>query len=379
MDLSKPISVVRSISSKDSKFSELRKDAKFFPMMIVISTVYPCNFGCPNCPYSEGNSDLRSVYKSSGGDYLPQELWNKMAKEAGPHQTWLRCTGGGEPMMHPKMVEMITYAKNQGCRVWLNTNGSLFGPNDSQRRKLSELIESNIDIIEFSMDAGESDTYAIVRPPLKGKNGDPKKRWEDQVSNIKEALQLRLKYKSTTRIVVSIIRQKAIEGKLEEAISFWKDTVGVDEVITRKFLSWDDNTNINLENSVDKNLYQININSEKQDPCVWPFERLNVDTLGRVALCGQDISFRTSHLFPNLNDASISEVWLGETFTNYRKKHLEGNGASLFPCTGCSAWKAGVRDWEYGWIQVLDKSADNVREVFKKDLGTEVQVYTPDK
>jgi hypothetical protein len=80
-----------------------------------------------------------------------------------------------------------------------------------------------------------------------------------------------------------------------------------------------------------------------------------------------------------LNDASISDVWLGETFTNYRKKHLEGDGASLFPCTGCSAWKAGVRDWEYGWIQVLDKSADNVREVFKKDLGTEVQVYTPDK
>ena len=248
-----------------------------------------------------------------------------------------------------------------------------------QRKKLSDLIAANIDIIEFSMDAGDFETYAKVRPPLKGKNGDPKKRWEDQVSNIQEALQLRLKFKSTTRIVVSIIRQKAIEGKLDEAISFWKDTVGVDEVITRKFLSWDDNTNINLENSVDKNLYQLNVNSEKQDPCVWPFERLNVDTLGRVALCGQDISFRTSHLFPNLNDASISEVWLGETFSNYRKKHLEGDGASLFPCSGCSAWKAGVRDWEYGWIQVLDKSADNVREVFKKDLGTEVQVYTPDK
>jgi hypothetical protein len=194
-----------------------------------------------------------------------------------------------------------------------------------------------------------------------------------------KALEFRLKHKSPTRIVVSIIRQKAVENKIEKAIDFWVNEVGVDEVITRKFLSWDDNTNIDLSNSADETLYKLSVNSEKQDPCVWPFERLNVDTLGRIALCGQDISFRTSKLFPNLNDATVSEVWLGETFTNYRRKHLEGTGASLFPCNGCSAWKAGVRDWEYGWIQVLDKSAQNVKEVFKQDLGTEIEVYTPEK
>lgn len=357
----------------------MRKSAKQFPMMIVISTVYPCNFGCPNCPYSEGNSNLRSQYKEKGGDYFPEELWNKVAVESGPYNTWLRCTGGGEPMMHPRMTQMIEFAKNQGCRVWLNTNGSLFGPNVRQRAKLESIIKNGVDIIEFSMDAGDAVTYNQVRPPLKGAVSNIESRWSDQVENIRKALEFRLLYKSSTRIVVSIIRQKLIEGKLEDAIRFWMDEVGVDEVITRKFLSWDDNTNINLANAADTKLYQLNVNEEFKDPCVWPFERLNIDTLGRIALCGQDISFRTANLFPNLKEASIKEIWLGETFTRYRERHLEGKGSTLFPCKGCSAWKAGIRDWEYGWIQVLDKSAQNVKDIYKRELGTDVEVYTPEK
>lgn len=140
---------------ENQKFSQMRKQARYYPMMIVISTVYPCNFGCPNCPYSEDNSALRADYEKLNGDYISESLWNKIAEESGPHGTWLRCTGGGEPMMHPKMVQMIKYAKKLGCSVWLNTNGSLFGPRESGRIKLKNLIEANIDLIEFSMDAGD--------------------------------------------------------------------------------------------------------------------------------------------------------------------------------------------------------------------------------
>jgi pyruvate-formate lyase-activating enzyme len=204
--------IVQNEFKENQQFAGLRKSAKRYPMMIVLSTVYPCNFGCPNCPYSEGNSDLRVAYKSEGGDYLPEQLWNRIADESGPHGTWLRCTGGGEPMMHPQMTNMISYAKSKGCRIWLNTNGSLFGPNAVGRKKLEALINAGVDIIEFSMDAGDAETYQKVRPPLKGKVSDPDKRWQDQLSNIKFALETRLKLKKTTRVVVSIIRQKLIVG-----------------------------------------------------------------------------------------------------------------------------------------------------------------------
>jgi hypothetical protein len=83
-------------------------------------------------------------------------------------------------------------------------------------------------------------------------------------------------------------------------------------------------------------------------------------------------------LFPNVNDASLKDIWQGERFNWYRQLHLEGKGAEAWPCRGCSAWLAGVRDWQYGWLRVLKRSGDHVREIMKKDLGVDVDVYQPD-
>jgi MoaA/NifB/PqqE/SkfB family radical SAM enzyme len=344
--------------------------------MVVIAAIYPCNFGCPMCPYTDGNSEIRRFYHERGGDLLPVELWNKMADESGPYGAWMRITGGGEPMLHPHMVEMIERAKARGARVWLNTNGSMLGPLPKHRHKLERILEAGIDLIEFSMDAGDAETYAVLRPPHRGAPRDPKQWWEHHTGNVRAALELRLKYKVTSRIVVSIIRQEATEGKLEQAIDFWTRQIGVDEVITRKFLTWDDNTRIPPGKALDKHLYR-ELPTQRKEPCVWPFERLNVDTLGRVALCGQDISFRTAQFFPNIRDVSIREVWQGEAFNEYRRLHLAGRGAEAWPCRGCSAWLAGVRDWEHGWLKVLKTSGDHAKQVMERDLGVAVEIYQP--
>ena len=187
---------------------------------------------------------------------------------------------------------------------------------------------AGIDLIEFSMDAGDADTYAIVRPPRGERRGHPQQWWDRQVANVRAALDFRKQFQAPTRIVVSIIRQQAIEGKLNQAVDFWLKQVGVDDVITRKFLSWDDNTSISLGKALDKHLY-AELPTERKEPCVWPFERLNVDTLGRISLCGEDISFRTSSQFPNANDVSIKEIWQGEAFNWYRQMHLEARGRVL--------------------------------------------------
>ncbi len=355
-----------------------RDNASEFPLMIIFSIIYPCNFGCPNCPYSDGNSEIRKFYRDRKADMFPQALWNKIADEAAEHGTFMRCTGGGEPMLHPKMTEMIEYAKEKGARVWLNTNGSKFGPDPKGREKLERVIKAGIDLIEFSMDAGDAENYAKLRPPIAGAPKDPEAWFNGHVDNIRAALELRKIHKSPTRVVVSIIRQQAIEDKLDQYVKFYQDDVGVDEVITRKFLSWDDNTNINLAKSVDKDLYK-DLPTEKKEPCVWPFERLNIDTLGRIALCGQDISFKTSGQFPNANDVSVKEIWKGEVFSWYRQMHMKGEGAKCFPCRGCSAWFAGVRDWKHGWLKVLDKSGQKLRDVMKDDLGADVEIFEPKK
>jgi MoaA/NifB/PqqE/SkfB family radical SAM enzyme len=354
-----------------------RENAKEFPLMIIISIIYPCNFGCPECPYSDGNSELRQFYKSNKADLLPLPLWKKMADEAGPYGSFLRCTGGGEPYMHPKMVEMIEYAKDRGARIWINTNGSRLGPDAAGRKRLLRTLQAGADLIEFSMDAGDAQHYARLRPPIAGPPKDPEKWFNGHVSNIREAIRLRNELRSPTRVVVSMIRQSAVADRLDDYVKFYKEDVGVDEVITRKFLNWDTNTSIDLDKALDRHLYK-NLPSEKKEPCVWPFERLNVDTMGRVALCGQDISFTTASLFPNLADTSIKAIWQGEMFNWYRQMHLDGRGAECAPCRGCSAWFAGIRDPKYGWLQVLKKSGDRLIESMGRDVGAEVNIFQPD-
>lgn len=355
----------------------LRPGAEQFPLMVVISVIYPCNFGCPMCPYTDTNSQIRKFYREHSAELFPVKLWKSIADECGQYGAWMRCTGGGEPMLHCHMVEMIEYAKSKGARIWLNTNGSMFGPHLAGRDKLERLIKVGADLIEFSMDAGDAETYAKLRPPRGGLTKSKDEWWEGQVSNVRAALELRKKYIAPSRIVVSIIRQEEIEGKLTQATNFWLNEVGVDEVITRKFLTWDDNTTVPYGKALDKHLYK-ELPSAKDEPCVWPFERLNVDTLGRISLCGQDISFRTAELFPNANEQSIKEIWQGETFAWYRKMHLDGRGAECFPCRGCSAWFAGIRDWEHGWLKVLRTSGDHLKKVMAEDLGAEVEIYTPE-
>ncbi len=74
---------------------------------------------------------------------------------------------------------------------------------------------------------------------------------------------------------------------------------------------------------------------------------------------------------------SLSEIWQGEVFTWYRKMHLEGRGSECFPCRGCSAWKAGIRDWDHGWLKVLKKTGEHLKKVMSEDLGAEVEIFTP--
>ena len=355
----------------------LRAGAEKFPLMVVVSIIYPCNFGCPMCPYTDGNSDIRKFYRDNQGELFPEELWNSISEEAGKYGAWMRCTGGGEPMLHPRMVDMVQFAKSKGARVWMNTNGSMFGPKNKNRENLRRLIDCNVDLIEFSMDAGNASDYAALRPPRGGLRISEQDWWEHQVSNVKAALRIRKELSKTTRVVVSIIRQEALEEKLQKAVDFWLNDIGVDEVITRKFLTWDDNTRIPHGKALDKHLYS-DLPTEKAEPCVWPFERLNVDTLGRISLCGQDISFKTAELFPNANEMSIEEIWQGEVFTWYRQMHLEGRGAECFPCRGCSAWFAGIRDWKYGWLNVLKTSGEHLSKVMGEDIGAQVEVYTPE-
>jgi len=330
----------------DEQTYGLRSQAEEYPMMLVLSFAYPCNALCPHCPYT--NSNIRKEYKDA--PYMSDKVFKRIADESGPYGAYLRISGGGEPMLHPNATDLLVYAKKKGCKIGLITNGSRF--DDSNLKKL---IDSGVDLIEFSVDADNEKDYAIYRKGLD---------WGILITNFKKAISYRNKTKSSSKIIVSAVNQVGVDiNKIE---NFWVNDHGADYIIKRKFLTWGNNTEMDNSKSADKKAY-LNV---EQTPCPFIFERLNIDSRGNIMVCGYDISANTS--MGNVLKKSIKEVWKGEGFEYYRNKHLSNKGADISICKTCPDWK--YRSWNHNYWKVVKNAEINRFEKIKNlDVNDDFQ------
>jgi radical SAM protein with 4Fe4S-binding SPASM domain len=308
----------------------IRPQAVEFPMMCVLSFVYVCNALCPNCPYT--NSAIRDDYKDSL--IMNADTFKTIADQCGEFGAWVRISGGGEPMMHPQAVELMEYAKKVGAKVGLITNGSLFDEESSRR-----LLEAGVDMIEFSVDAADPDTYHRVRAGL---------QWETLVANVRRMVELREQIGSPTKIIASGVNQKGVD--IDKVAAYWEPLV--DNFQKRKYLTWGIN---DPNHSADPAPY---LPPEERVPCPFLFERLNIDSRGKVMVCGYDIAARTD--MGNIHEQSISEIWHGEGFNHYRELHLQRRGAELELCRNCPDWQ--YRSWKHNYWKIVKTAEERRKE-----------------
>lgn len=294
--------------------------------MVVLSVVFVCNSSCPHCPYT--NSDIRKKYKDA--PFMKPELFKKIADECGKYRAYIRLSGGGEPLLHPDMVELIEYAKKAGARIGLITNGSLMSGKIADR-----LLTCGTDMIEFSVDAADKETYREVRRGLD---------FDTLLKNVKYTVQKRKELKSPSKIIASIVDQKRVQDQLDPIVDFWKKIV--DKVQVRKYLTW----NINDPRESGNPLPYLK--PEDRIPCPWLFERLNIDTRGDVTICGEDIPF--NYKFDNVFKKSIRKIWLGPEFSHWRKLHLERRGQEIEICRHCPDWQ--YRSWTYNYWKIVNEA-----------------------
>ena len=310
------------------KIFDIRPEAKEFPMMCVLSFVYVCNAKCPNCPYT--NSQIRADYKDR--PFMEERTFKIIADQCGEHGAWVRISGGGEPMLHPKAMALLEYAKKVGAKVGLITNGSLFST-----ESITKLLEAQIDMIEFSVDAGDSETYGKVRRGLK---------WGTLLKNVKQMIELRDRLKSSTKIIASGVNQ--VDVDIEAVARFWEPIV--DNFQKRKYLTWGIN---DPSKSADPKPY---LPSEEMIPCPFIFERLNIDSRGKVMVCGFDIAGKTD--MGNIHERSIKAIWHGEEFQHYRQMHLSRRGQEIELCRNCPDWQ--YRSWKHNYWKIV-KNAEKKR------------------
>lgn len=110
-----------------------------------------CNLKCIMCPWAG--------YRKRAGNQglLSSSVW-EFLKPYLIHVQSIDFTGGGEPLLQPRLVEWITDARSAGCDTGLLTNGLLLS-----KEKADLFLDSGLDWICFSLDGADAAIYQSIR------------------------------------------------------------------------------------------------------------------------------------------------------------------------------------------------------------------------
>ncbi|MCP4133804.1 MAG: radical SAM protein [bacterium] len=111
-----------------------------------------CNYACPYCYCGSPKSS------GSPGDFLSLEdikkLFNKLTSEISPEGVTLI---GGEPLLHPRIFDVVSFLRDKNISVGLSTNGSKLSS-----RSINKLVEKGVGHFEVSLDSLNEKTYRFL-------------------------------------------------------------------------------------------------------------------------------------------------------------------------------------------------------------------------
>ncbi len=192
------------------------QDEKFPPLVQLALEHYICNSKCLKCPVGRVNrgemgQDQKGEFDPKKRRHLSFELFCKIADEMGKYP-WsiLRFHSRGEPLLHPKYVEMIAYGKKAGIDTITSfTNATLLDENMAKK-----ILAAGLDIIELSIDAYSEELYREFR----GTNF-----FNKVVQNAMNFIRLRNSQpNSPTRIIVSAVDCPEYQKEKKEFHEFWE-------------------------------------------------------------------------------------------------------------------------------------------------------------
>ncbi len=123
------------------------------PTFLQIEPVGQCNLRCQMCPIQ-----FRQDGPPNGPPaFMEFDTFTRLI-DGLPGLEELQLQGLGEPMMHPRFFDMVSYAARRGVRVGTNSSLTLLNPQRAERCVTSGLAELN-----FSLDGATAETYERIR------------------------------------------------------------------------------------------------------------------------------------------------------------------------------------------------------------------------
>jgi radical SAM protein with 4Fe4S-binding SPASM domain len=289
------------------------------PASVGIEVSAICNLHCPECP--TGNNTLT---REKG--LMEQTLYSRIISDISSHAFGISLYFQGEPMIHPKIADLIRGAVTRNLYVTMATNGQFLEAESSRK-----IIAAGLQRIIVSMDGLTADTYKKYRS-----GGD----FEKVVTGIKSLAAARDEMKTKNPcIIIQFLVMKHNQHEMAGMKNLARQ-LGADKLVFKSIQV----LNPKKENAFIPDLseysrYKPDGNSEYKlkravfKACWRAWHSTLVTWNGTVVPCCFDKN--ADFAMGNVNEALLKNIWSNQTYNEFRKK-LFSDKYRIGICLNCT-------------------------------------------
>lgn len=307
--------------------------ARTGPLYVDVDVTSRCNLSCVGCFYHSPEVEDDERHDPVKGDIpldLAKELFSDLRK-MGTNSIILQ--GAGEPLLYPNLLELISFAKQNGFDVMVLTNGTLLG-----REMCEGLIESHLDTLRVSLWASSSGQYQLNYP------GNRPGLFEKTVEGIRRVVRIKGEVQSAVpRIVlyhpINRTNFETIERFVDLGLDIPVDGLTfapmntVRDSLAHLALTEDERDGVlaqlrklrtrfdrlSIDHNIDEVLLRYDLGEKwwQDMPCytTWFHARFRID--GNIQPCGRcDPSLSLG----NFSQDPFQKIWNGPAFRSFRRQ-----------------------------------------------------------
>ena len=293
-----------------------------YPIALQLEPTIHCQLDCPYCPRM----------KAMPGMELGHMKWNdyeRLLAEVGPHITAIAFWQWGEPLLHPRIADMVALANRYGLITFMSTNAQAV----CSETDFNNLVSSGLDMMIVSMDGATQEVYEKFRV---GGELAQLKRFVDGLVQAKQKLAV-----TNPIINIRVVATSENEGDIE-AVRDYARSAGADVFCVKSVSLYhdDDVDHPSLPRDRQHRSFQYRDSAAKEQyrcipnycrkPWAWPMLRYD----GTLLFCECDHTM-TANLGNVFVADSFRTVWQGPVAQNFRDKYHSNGTIDLEFCQRC--------------------------------------------
>jgi MoaA/NifB/PqqE/SkfB family radical SAM enzyme len=293
-----------------------------YPFALQLEPTIQCQLECPYCPRIKATEGM-SIGHMAWDDY------EQLMREVGPYLAAVAFWQWGEPLLHPRILDMVKLANGHGIITFMSTNAQV----DPAEVDLQGLVDSGLDMLIISMDGATQEVYENFRA---GGQLHRLKRFVEAISRCRAGSANR-DLRLNVRIVVTRDNEKEVEAVRNFAAAAGADFFSVKSIS----LYYDGSPeNPSLPQIREYRSYQYRGSNEMEEyrklpnycrkPWTWPTLRYD----GTLLFCECDHQM-TAPLGNVFSAGSFRGVWQGKIAQKLRARYRDDGLIELEFCSRC--------------------------------------------